>query len=141
MPTQENGTSIATTANPQPSTAGSQESGKTVAFQDDGTTTTTTRDAEAVNQSRMATNESNTTDSASSPMNLLEANTSTVDTSTRHGSEFTPMATLQGCNMTTITVLGAVIGVLVTLQTVTLIMWMVSCCINRRQKSSKLKPR
>ena len=45
------------------------------------------------------------------------------------------------CDTTITTVLVAVIGVLVTLQAVTLTGWIVSCCVNRRQQSTTLKSR
>ena len=44
------------------------------------------------------------------------------------------------CDTAITTVLGAVIGVLVTLQAVTLTTWTVSCCV-KRQQSTTLKSR
>ena len=48
---------------------------------------------------------------------------------------------IKECDTTITSVLGAVVFVLVTLQAVTLTGWTVSCCVIKRQQSTRLKPR
>ena len=45
------------------------------------------------------------------------------------------------CDTAITSILVAVIGVPVTLQAVTLTGWIVSCCVNKKQQSTRLKTR